>query len=267
MWHDRQIDLLQDHLVLALLTEHVLTPSTGIAPAVVKCGCLWRQANSLHVFGQLNWRVQEEQGHIIVQGTFIVLLVDDEIAYLPVLVRPDLVLCLRVPLAGPDLQLGGLLARHAVGGRENDLRMDQGAAALVHVKDLFEGLLLPQDSHHPWELAILRLVVLVARNSEAYTINIPVSTAWPHVHGGNNGLGAAICGGATPFNVVGTGAWCILYVDTNVQQTVAISNDSAIRRAQVVRNTLATIADLQGNTRDIWLIWNFQVVQRFVVLF
>jgi hypothetical protein len=102
--HGGHLDLLEDHLVLALLAEHVLAPAAGEAAAAVELLVLLGQTDDVHVVRRVHRRVQPQQRHIVVERARVVLGVDHRLHHGAVLVRQQLVLRLRVPLAGADLQ-------------------------------------------------------------------------------------------------------------------------------------------------------------------
>lgn len=175
--HDGQFDLLQDDLVLAIFAKYVLTPAGREATVKVKVVVLGRKADRVDGVDQFGRFVQEEQGHIVVQAALVELLVVDDLDDVAILMVVNFVGGLRVPLTKSNLNLRGFLVLDAMRRGQYNLGMDQRTAALIHVNDLVQRLLLLQNCHHPRELTVLGLTVAVTGDAESNTVGVTVTTA------------------------------------------------------------------------------------------
>lgn len=246
---DRQLDLLQDDLVLALLAEDVLAPAGGKAVGAVKLGVLRGQTGWLDVFGQVERLFENEQSNIVGQRALVELLVDDDLANTTVLVRVQFVLGLGVPFSSTDNEGLALLGGNAMGRGQDDVGGDQRTSALVHVQRRVHDLVFAQDSHHPGELAVLGLSCLVSGDAEAETIGVTLTTSVLVVWWWSLGrrwwwLNQHVTLFAASIQVVG--ALVLLggvLTNANVNDARSVGDDFIVV-AQVVRDAL-TVASLE----------------------
>lgn len=103
-WNHRQLNLLEDHLVLSFLAKHVFSPAAGEATGVVEVHVLGRQADGVDVLFILDGVFQKQQSDVIVKTTFVIVFVDHQILNIVIGVREEFVLSLRVPFTGTHLQ-------------------------------------------------------------------------------------------------------------------------------------------------------------------
>lgn len=115
-WNHRQLNLLEDHLVLSFLAEHVFSPAAGEATGVIEVHILRWQADGVDVLFVLDGVLQEQQSDVVVETTFVVVFVDDQVLDIVIGVREKFVLGLSVPFTGTHLQCRRILALHAVSG-------------------------------------------------------------------------------------------------------------------------------------------------------
>merc|ERR1719470_554719 len=138
MAHHRQVDLLQDHLILPGGSKLVLSPSCGETVVSFKLFIRLRKAHGVNVLLELEVLAGVQNSPVVGEVPWIELRVDVEGIDIPVLVGPRLGLVLGVPLPTPDLQLSRSILElgSTVGSGEDDPRGDEGATTLVQVDGL-----------------------------------------------------------------------------------------------------------------------------------
>uniref|UniRef100_A0A182M6Q4 Peptidase S1 domain-containing protein n=1 Tax=Anopheles culicifacies TaxID=139723 RepID=A0A182M6Q4_9DIPT len=146
MRHNRQLHLLQYHLIQTLLTEYVLAPAGSETLASVERGSLRWKTDRLDVLRQLEGFHQNEQSHIVRQRTFVKGVVCDDFSDPPVLMLVIFVTRLCVPLAGTYQQLILLNIVHAMGRGQNDVRSDQRTTTMVYFQAISVVIRNPNPS-------------------------------------------------------------------------------------------------------------------------
>lgn len=209
--HNRHVHLLQDVLILAIVTERVLTPAGGPATLAGEIGMLVGQTGGRDVgrTGKIHRTIHLQNGQIVVKRAgviFRVYLHRDDIA-LNVRVEFDVVV--YVPFAESYTKIESIVAVmkevlalkydttlgrhiiylrfHTVSRRYDVQIVDQGTTAHVH---RFLGILL-QNCHLPWVFAELAITVHVHRVLDAsvnalrvsYTTLAQILARWIAIHG------------------------------------------------------------------------------------
>ena len=86
------------------LTEDILAPAAGEAAREVEHLTGVGQADDVDVVDDVDGLAEQQKTEVVVQSARVESLVDDDLGDLTVLVGEDLVLGLRVPFAGANLQ-------------------------------------------------------------------------------------------------------------------------------------------------------------------
>lgn len=172
-WH---VDLLQDVLVLAKVTECVLTPSRGPATGSGKVRVLLRQAGWADVgrLGVVQGFVELQDGNVVVQGTSIVLRVDMHRDYITLDVRIEFNVVVNVPFSQADTEIESTVLLDAMSGSDDVLVINQSASASV---DGLLGILL-QNGRLPGVLAELTVSIHIdgSLNSPIDSLSVSGST-------------------------------------------------------------------------------------------
>lgn len=112
----RQLNLLEDDLVLSFLAEDVLSPAAGKAACQVEVHILGWQTDGVDVLLVLDGVFQEQQSDVVVKTALVVVFVDDQVLDIVISVWEEFVLSLSVPFAGAHLQSRRVLTLNAVSG-------------------------------------------------------------------------------------------------------------------------------------------------------
>lgn len=126
-----KFNLLEDVLEHSFLPEPIFAPASGPAVGVIECLSLFRKADGVHVGCEFHGGVEEQESEIVEKVCRVKFAVGDDVADVAILVRVEFISFLGVPFSYTDVEDGWVDVIDAVGGREYDLRVDEGTAANV----------------------------------------------------------------------------------------------------------------------------------------
>merc|ERR1719431_74036 len=253
MAHHRQVDLLQDHLILPGGSKLVLSPSRGETVVSFKLFIRLRKAHGVNVLLELEVLAGVQNSPVVGEVPWVELRVDVEGIDIPVLVGPRLGLVLGVPLPTPNLQLSRSILElgSAVGSGEDDPRGDEGATTLVEVDGLrltsIAGILgnwlLGKDGAHVRPLSKLGLVLLESLDPHSQAVLVPLSTLGCVLDLGWWGRGHKVR--VETADIKEARALAVLRAEdaeaiSDVNETASVSDDGAVV-ALVVGHTLVPL--------------------------
>merc|ERR1719334_2514728 len=128
----RHGDLLEDCLVLAVVTKLLFAPSCGHAPTGVHLLILLRKTHCVHIGSESHLLLQVDQRQVVVEVAGHKSRVNCNAGGSSILVGNHFFLALRVPLSASDHEASRILDTvDTVGGCQDHIRTDQAGTAPV----------------------------------------------------------------------------------------------------------------------------------------